>query len=69
MEMNVHELELLSERFEKQFSDVNVNEFCNPTLAVEDATTLEFRCYYNNYDNEDDSWTWYYNKKTKVFFN
>ncbi len=63
------ELEALSEQFDKQFPDCSIGGFCNPTFVCENETIIEFRCFYDNYEDEEDSWTWYWVKKTKQFCN
>ena len=55
--------------FDRQFPALPTGEFLNPQLVCETADFLEFRCFYDNYDNEDDEWTWYYDKKSGKFYN
>lgn len=41
----------------------------NPkVVGVESDGDLEIRCHYDNYDNEDDSWTWFLDPKTMRFY-
>jgi hypothetical protein len=62
------EITALAEKFNEQFPNYPAGGFYNPTVESEDDTHIEFRCLYNNYDNEEDSWRWTYNKKTGKFF-
>lgn len=62
------ELQQLSDEFERQFPGLVTGGFYNPQLIVEGGSTQEFRCHYNDFDNDDDAWTWYWNKEDKVFF-
>ena len=55
--------------FDEQF-DSPTGGFYNPHLTCKHENgDLEFRCHYDNYDNEEDSWTWYYSKETNKFYN
>ena len=58
----------LSAIFDKQFPCLPNGRFCNPKLVDENSRDMEFRCHYDDYDNEDDSWTWYFDKKVGEFY-
>ena len=62
--------EQLTEEFIQQFPGLFVGGFYNPELIYENEDYLEFRCNYDNYghDEENDSWTWYYDITTKRFY-
>lgn len=64
LQENRHEL---TEAFERQFN-LPVGGFYNPTVVYADRNEIEFRCFYDNFDNDEDSWTWYYDLKTKEFY-
>jgi hypothetical protein len=59
---------VLAEKFKEQFPNLPVGGFYNPTVESEDDTHIAFRCYYDNYDNEENSWRWTYDKGTGKFF-
>lgn len=65
------DLNELTTKFNDQFPYTNIGGFYNPTLECihSNSGDLEFRCYYDNYDNKEDSWTWYYSIKTNKFYN
>ena len=52
---------------ERNFSDIGGLE--NPEVRGIDDDYIEFWCYYNNFDNEDDGWYWNLNRKTCEFSN
>jgi hypothetical protein len=64
MNIDWEELELL---FEEQFGDLPVGGWLNPTFEHESHGDLIFRCYYDNFDNEEDSWHYSYDVRTKQF--
>lgn len=66
LEINQHELE---SAFDKQFPHLSVGGFCNPRARCVSSSVIEFTCHYDGYDNEDDSWTWFYNTVTNRFSN
>ena len=53
--------------FEQQFN-LPVGGFYNPKVVWASDSEIEFRCHYNNFDNDVDSWTWYYDVKDRVFY-
>lgn len=67
--MDAHKLQQLSDEFERQFPDLPCGGFYNPRLIAEYSPYMEFRCHYNDFDNEEDSWTWYWNKEDEAFSN
>ena len=67
--MTLSELDALHDLFEAQYPGLPVGNFCNPEAVCEDDGTIEFRCHYDNYDNEEDEWTWYFDKRTRRFYN
>lgn len=67
--MDIHELQQLNDEFERQFPDLPTGGFYNPRLIEEYDSYMVFRCHYNNFDNDDDAWTWYWNKEDKTFSN
>jgi hypothetical protein len=65
----IPDMDTLAAMFDRQFPDVPTGGFLNPTFVSEHRGHVEFRCFYDNYDNEDDSWTWYWDSKTGEFYN
>ena len=59
----------LRDLFEQQFPGLPVGGFHNPTLVSEDKRMMEFRCRYDNCDNDADSWTWWFDKHDRCFYN
>jgi len=57
----------LEQIFFKQFGDLSCGGFLNPTIENETDEYIYFRCFYDNYDNKNDSWNYEYNKKTEQF--
>ncbi len=62
-------MDKLSAMFDNQFPDLPTGGFLNPTFVSVHRGDVEFRCCYDNYDNEEDSWTWYWDSKTGKFYN
>ncbi len=65
----VPDMGTLGETFDRQFPDLAIGEFLNPTFVSKHCGQVEFRCYYDNYDNEEDSWTWYWDEAAGQFYN
>lgn len=63
------DLDKFSKIFDAQFLGLPTGGFCNPELVAEDEKNMEFWCYYDNFDNEEDGWTWYYHKTSGEFYN
>lgn len=65
------DLKQLAGQFHDQFNGVyrDIGGFFNPTIEHEDESEICFRCFYNNYDNDDDIWHWYYDKIRQKFHN
>ena len=58
----------LTEIFDKQFPDLPVGGFYNPKIVYENDKEIEFMCSYDNFESEEDSWTWYYLKDEERFY-
>lgn len=58
----------LTELFNTQIN-TPVGGFYNPKVVSVDEDEIEFRCHYDNYNGDADSWAWYYDTKTKEFYN
>lgn len=56
-----------SKLFLEQIS-VNVGGFYNPEIVYEDDAEVCFRCHYDNYSDDSDSWNWYYDKQSGKFY-
>jgi hypothetical protein len=37
-------------------------------VAVDNRGDLELRCHYDNYDNDEDAWTWFLNPGEMRFY-
>ena len=59
----------LTKIFKEQLPDLPVGGFYNPKIVWEDEKEIEFMCSYDNYESIEDSWTWYYVKDEKKFYN
>ena len=62
MKTTIEELEAL---FDEQFGDLPTGGFLNPTVETETDSEIIIRCYYNNFDNDEDCWRYSYDKNTK----
>lgn len=58
----------LADIFDEQYGNLPVGGFLNPTIESDDGNGVLFRCYYENYDNEDDSWHYGYCRKSRLFY-
>lgn len=56
-----------AELFFQQFGELPCGGFINATIEDETADDILFRCHYNNFDNEDDSWHYNFCKLTGNF--
>jgi len=63
-ELSMDEYETL---FNKQYGDLPVGGFLNPKIVERTSSTIIFRCHYNNFEMEDDSWHYYFDIGTKTF--
>lgn len=63
--------ETVEKEFYEQMSPVmkDIGGFFNPTTESVNENTISFRCFYNNFDNEDEIWYWHINKKTGEIYN
>jgi hypothetical protein len=41
----------------------------NPRVVGVEGGDLEIRCHYNNYDNDEDAWTWFLDPANLTFYN
>lgn len=66
----VTDLEELKKVFISQFGELPTGGFINPTIesVTDDGNEIEFRCFYDNFDNEDDAWHYTYNRSTGQFY-
>jgi hypothetical protein len=62
------DLEGLEELFAEQYGDLACGGFLNPTVESDDGVDILFRCFYDNFDNEDDSWHYGYCRKSRQFY-
>ena len=51
----------------QKFHDIGA--LYNPEVRGIDDGSIEFWCYYDNFDNEDDGWYWNLDRKTCEFSN
>lgn len=59
----------VSDAFYDQHAPVyrTIGGFFNPTVEGATETTIYFRCFYDGYDNEDDSWNYEVDRLTGKF--
>lgn len=63
------DLGILESLFIEQYGDRCTGGFVNPTVESDNGNDILFRCYYNNYDNdEDDVWFYGFDRKTGEFY-
>lgn len=55
-------------KFEEQFPGLPAGGFYNPTVEDVDGNQIRFRCFYNDFDNEEDAWHWTYDRATGEFY-
>lgn len=46
-----------------------VGGFYNPSVVYADANEIEFKCHYDNFDNEEDCWSWFFDIQNREFYN
>jgi hypothetical protein len=62
------DIQCFVDAFERQIN-VNVGGLYNPKIVFMDENEIEFRCNYDNYEDDEDSWTWYFDRKSRRFYN
>ena len=67
--MKISKIDLVTLLFNRQHGNLPTGGFCNPVVEYEDERSIIFRCHYDNYDNEEDSWHWELVKSTGEFVN
>lgn len=63
--LNFDELEKI---FRSQYGDLPTGGFINPTVESDDGDEIIFKCFYDNHDNENDSWHYGYSRSTNQFY-
>lgn len=59
----------LGREFGRQYPDLNVGGFYNPTVVSVSGAVIEFSCHYNGFEREEDAWTWFYDANAREFYN
>lgn len=62
------DISLIRAKFEEQFPHLPNGGFYNPTVEDFDDGRVVFRCFYNDFDNEEDAWHWTYDQATGEFY-
>ena len=66
--MTDEELEYYENLFDQQYGDLPVGGFYNPEIVEMDDREIEFRGHYNNFESEEDSWSYFFDIKTQEFY-
>ena len=53
--------------FLKQYGDLPVGGLINPEIVDIENDQLLFRCHYDNFESDEDSWHYGFNLKTRKF--
>lgn len=61
--------EELAKLFDAQYPYLNVGGFYNPSVVYAQGDEIEFRCHYDGFTREDDSWSWFFTPSTREFWN
>lgn len=62
-------LDRVQEAFREQYPHLPNGRLHNPRIVGVSPGEIELRCHYDNYDNDDDSWSWYLDPATMRFHN
>lgn len=54
--------------FEKQLGGIPCGGFLNPKIVEESDCQIIFRCNYNNFEGDHDSWHYGFDLKTRQFY-
>lgn len=66
---SISKIQLVALLFNRQHGNLPTGGFYNPTIEYEDEKSIMFRCFYDGFDSEGDSWHWELIKETGEFIN